>query len=492
MSWTVQFTACMVCQPQQRSLRRSIGHNTKKESIHIMKFTSRYISTLVTSLVVLGASLSPALRAQVASQSQAQSATDSQTIGSSSTAASDVDKTSSSTHDGQLMATSSEPDPQASSSAPAAQDQTPAAATPPAAPTPLPNPTMTAPLATAAPAHTFDAGPFGTVAITGILSGMGMVQNNWIPGDKSSNWDVSNAQIFVQKTTGWWQFYLQGGAYNILAAGLPFLSTGHTLSNLFGPLPVGYVKFVKGGFSAQIGELPTLIGAEYTFDFENLDIERGLLWNQENAINRGIQLNETYKKLTLSASWNDGFYSNRYNWITGTAAYAFNAANTVSFVAGGNAGVTRSSTFAAPLYQNNSAIYELIYTYAKGNWFIQPYWQYTDVPKNKSIGVLNGTSTDGFALLFNYNFKHGISAALRPEYITSSGNSKDGSVNLLYGPGSNAFGFTFTPTWQKGGFFARADVSVVKASSIAKGAAFGTSGNQDSQTRGVIEAGFMF
>ena len=68
------------------------------------------------------------------------------------------------------------------------------------------------------------------------------------------------------------------------------------------------------------------------------NIERGLLWNQENAINRGIQLNEAYKKLTLSASWNDGFYSNRYTWITGTAAVAFNAANTLSFVAGGNAG----------------------------------------------------------------------------------------------------------------------------------------------------------
>ena len=62
------------------------------------------------------------------------------------------------------------------------------------------------------------------------------------------------------------------------------------------------MKFVKGGFSAEVGALPTLIGAEYTFSFENMNIERGLLWNQENAVNKGIQLNEAYKKLTLPSA----------------------------------------------------------------------------------------------------------------------------------------------------------------------------------------------
>jgi hypothetical protein len=52
------------------------------------------------------------------------------------------------------------------------------------------------------------------------------------------------------------------------------------------------------------------MGAEYTFTFENMNIERGLLWNQENAINRGIQVNQTIGK-SASLSWNDGFYSNR-------------------------------------------------------------------------------------------------------------------------------------------------------------------------------------
>ena len=153
------------------------------------------------------------------------------------------------------------------------------------------------------------------------------------PGDQPTHWDVSNAQVFIQKTTGWFQWYLQGGAYNIPARATPFLQDGPTITNLYGPVPTAYFKLVKGNFNVEVGELPTLVGAEYTFDFENMNIERGLLWNQEPAISRGIQLNEVYKKLTLAFSWNDGYFSNRYTSFSGSAAVAINAANTLTFVA---------------------------------------------------------------------------------------------------------------------------------------------------------------
>src|SRR5579863_5170044 len=354
------------------------------------------------------------------------------------------------------------PDP-APQSAPSS---TPAAATPaaaPAAPAPLPTPSMSGPVATAIP-HEIAAGPFGKLQVTGILSGMGWTEGDHIAGDPSSHWDVSNAQVFNQKTTGWWQFYLQGGAYNIPALGTPFLSTGKTVENLYGPFPQGYVKLVKGNFNVEVGALPTLIGAEYTFTFENMNIERGLLWNQENAVNRGIQLNDTYKKLTLAFSWNDGFYSNHYNWLTGSAAWAFNASNTLSFVGGGNFSANGRSTFATPELLNNSSIYNLIYTYTHGNWIVSPYFQYTNVPRNTNIGINAGGHTDGGAVLLDYAFKHGFSVALRPEYIKSSGNVLDpNAINLLYGPGSGAFSFTVTPTYIKDGFFIRGDFSIVHA-----------------------------
>src|SRR5215475_10168293 len=221
-------------------------------------------------------------------------------------------------------------------SAPAPADgQAPAAApaTPPPGPTPLPTPAITGPLAGQPPAI-FDAGPFGKIAVNGLLTGMGVAQNNPVPGDDNHQAALSNGQVFIQKTDGWFQFYVQAGAYDILSLGVPFLATDKTMTQTFGPVPVAFVKLQAGkNTSIQIGELPTLIGAEYTFSFENMNIERGLLWNQETAISRGIQVNQTMGKVSASLSWNDGFYSNRYTWLSGSLAYA-NGPNALSFVAG--------------------------------------------------------------------------------------------------------------------------------------------------------------
>ena len=321
---------------------------------------------------------------------------------------------------------------------------------------------------------------------------MGSTEGDHIAGDNATHYDVSNAQIFVQKTSGWWQFYLQGGAYNLLAIGAPFLSTADTMKNIYGPFPQGYLKLGKGNYDIKIGALPTLIGAEYTFSFENMNIERGLLWNQENAVNKGIQIDDTYKKLALSLSWNDGFYSDRYSWLFGSATYTFNSANTLAFIGGGNAGAYAKNTAATPLYLNNEQIYNLIYTYTKGNWVIQPYYQYTDVPTNARVGITRGANTNGGALLMTYNLTHTFSLSARPEYIKTSGSLKNGSANLLYGPGSGAFGFTVTPTYHKDAFFMRADVAIVHATDMTAGAGFGSAGLSANQPRGVLEAGFMF
>ena len=234
---------------------------------------------------------------------------------------------------------------------------------------------------------------------------------------------------------------------------MPFLATDKTVTSLYGPLPVAFVKFVPGkNTSILVGELPTLIGAEYTFTFENVNISRGLLWNQENAVNRGVQINQTLCKFSASLSWNDGFYSNRYNWVTGSLAYT-NGPHSVMFCAGGNLGQTDYQTFASPV-QNNGSIYNVMYTYTKGPWIILPYFQYTSVPTNSKIGIAKGASTVGGAVLASYAFKRGLSLAGRWEYIGSSGSAADQSVNLMYGPGSAGTSVTVTPTFQRGGFVA--------------------------------------
>ncbi|HLK34456.1 MAG TPA: outer membrane beta-barrel protein [Terriglobales bacterium] len=332
--------------------------------------------------------------------------------------------------------------------------------------------------------------------MNGILDGLGMWTGNYVAGDSSTQAALSNGQVFIQKPDGWFQFYLQAGAYNIAALGAPFLATDKTMSQLFGPVPVAFVKFQPGknspfkNTSLQIGALPTLIGAEYTFTFENMNIHRGLLWNQENAVNRGIQLNQVMGKFTASFSWNDGFYSNRYSWLTGSLTYV-KGPHSLAFVAGGNYGQTARQTYATPV-QNNSSIYNLIYTYTKGPWILQPYFQYTNVPTNLSIGIVKGASTTGGAMLASYTFKHGFSLPVRWEYISSSGSVADESVNLLYGPGSAATSITVTPTFQKSGFFIRGDLAYVHASSITPGDAFSRSGLNQNQPRAMAEFGFLF
>ena len=363
-------------------------------------------------------------------------------------------------------------------------------APPTAPPTALPTPAITGPLQ-AAPPIVVNAGPLGKLDLNGVVSGIGLWQDNHFAGDNAGQAALSNGQVFIQKMSGWWQFYVQVGAYNVLALGTPFLPTDKAITDLYGPVPVAFVKLVPGkNTSILVGALPTLMGAEYTFDFENMNVERGLLWNQENAVNRGIQLNHIMGKFTASISWNDGYYSNRYSWLSGSLTYA-NGPHSFSLVGMGNLGQTARQTFATPV-QNNGSMYALIYTYTKGNWIVQSYVQYGSVPTNPEVGVVHGASTTGGALLVSHTLKRGFSMAGRGEYISSTGRAADNAVNLMFGPGSAAWSLTLTPTYQYRRFFTRGDLSYVHATTYTRGDVFGSSGSNPNQARGVIEVGFIF
>ena len=67
----------------------------------------------------------------------------------------------------------------------------------------LSTPSMSGPLAANPTPPTFDAGPLGPIYVDGVLSGIGFWQDNHIPSDQTWRGDLSNAQLFVQKTSGW-------------------------------------------------------------------------------------------------------------------------------------------------------------------------------------------------------------------------------------------------------------------------------------------------
>jgi hypothetical protein len=58
----------------------------------------------------------------------------------------------------------------------------------------------------------------------------------------------------------------------------------------------------------------------------------------------------------------------------------------LAFVAGGNLGQTAFQSLSTPV-QNNGSIYNIIYTYNKGSWIVQP--------TNAKIGILKGNKTQG-------------------------------------------------------------------------------------------------
>lgn len=346
--------------------------------------------------------------------------------------------------------------------------------------------------------NSFDAGPLGTVYITGVVSGFAQAQNNIDAGDKNVQGDVSNAQIFINKPTGLVQFFAQAGAYSLPDLGVPYIRSSKATDDFYGPFPQWYVKLAPtDSFSVEVGKLPTLIGAEYTFSFENLNIERGLLWNQENAVNRGVQVNYTKGPLALSASWNDGMYSNKYSWAWLSATYTIDPADTLAVIASCSTRHTSESTLVTPLYQNNEQLYNVIYTHTAGPWTFQPYVQYTHVPAIAAIGAFHGASTYGAALFVNYAFDGksalaGVSVPVRVEYIASTGNAAEGAPNLMYGPGSKAWSITVTPTYQHDAFFARFELSYVGTSSTTRGLVFGPNGNDTSQSRALLETGIVF
>lgn len=371
---------------------------------------------------------------------------------------------------------------------------------PPPAPAAVPAPEPEAPAATAmtVPAlsgplvanpnpYAFGVGDFGKIYVTGAVSGLGLFQSDPVPGNTHTHLDLSNGQVMVQKNEGLFQFFVQAGVYSFPTLGTPYFHVGRVTGNTFGPVPVAYAKIAPNDqFSFQVGKLPTLIGAEYAFTYQNMNIERGLLWNQEPIISRGIQGNYTAGPLTISVSLNDGFYSNNYNWISGLASYALNKENTIAVVAGGNFGESRKGTFVTPLAQNNSRIVNLIYTYNAEPWLITPYFQYTDVPANAALGLTSARSYGG-AVLANYKVNDNVNVAGRVEYITT-----DGANNILYGPGSSAASFTVTPTWQNGIWFVRGEASVVQLFDRATGAGFGKNGAGTTQARWLLEGGVLF
>ncbi|TXN20700.1 porin [Methylobacterium sp. WL9] len=362
------------------------------------------------------------------------------------------------------------------------------------------------------------ASPIGDLYLGGAFSAMAYSFSNPFNAaltpvntdpDRNQRLDASNAMLFIQKADGPFQFFVAAGLYSIPTLGLPVFQSYDQNSALFGPVPIAYGKYqINDEWSFQGGRMFTNIGTELLFTFQNINISRGLLFNQENFVNQGVQVNYASGPWAASLAVTDGFFSGELNWVTGLITYKIDDANTIGVNGGtnfskfNNAGRGSQFSYATPLNLQNSSIVSVNYTYANGPWTITPYLQYTDVSGDVGLGIPTSASTFGAAILGAYAFTDWFSLGGRFEYIQQDGNrlSAVPQTNLLYGPGSSAFSYTVTPTFTFDRFFIRGEYSFVDLQDIQRGnvlagtlgTGFGRTGNRTTQERYMIETGITF
>lgn len=221
-------------------------------------------------------------------------------------------------------------------------------------------PAMNGPLVANQNPSSFDAGPFGPIYMTGAITGLGLWQNNISPGDQHSLASLSNGQFFFQKPEGLFQYFVQAGAYTIPSLGTPYVNTHEATGDFFGPMPVAYLELAPSSTFSSRAASSHLDRRRLHLFVPKSEYRAQPSVEPEPAVSRGGQVNYTAGPLALSFSLNDGFYSNRYTWLTGSATYTLDNANKFALVAGVNYAHTTKLTLATPLFQNNETILNLI------------------------------------------------------------------------------------------------------------------------------------
>jgi hypothetical protein len=361
----------------------------------------------------------------------------------------------------------------------------------------------------------FTIAGFGDIYVGGAMTGYAYTQTNpfaaalapGVAGDRTARVDFSNLTAYIQKADGPFQFFVQVGAYAIPSLGAPIYGAFDQTRLVFGPVPVAFGKYVfSDNWSIQGGRMPTLIGTEAPFTFQNLNISRGLLFNQENTINQGVQVNYGNGPWSASVAGTDGFFSGQISWLSGSLAYKIDDSNTVGINGGLNLGRTNvldrsvQYQFATPNLLQNSGILDINYTYANGPWIVTPYVQFTNIARDATLGILQSASTYGGAVLASYAFTDHFALAGRVEYETQTGVPGSGTTSPLYGAGSSALSLTVTPTFTWDRYFLRGEYSHVELYNItgpsqafgALGTGFGRTGGGASQDRYMVETGVVF
>src|SRR5581483_8371283 len=340
--------------------------------------------------------------------------------------------------------------------------------------------------------------------VTGVVTGTTFTSNNPNAAgaldtpngaDLKSRTQLSNALLTIAGTSGKFRFTVMAGAYAFPVVGQAINPTFQPFANtnLYGYVPVAYAQLVpNANWTISAGKLPTLLGQENAFTFQNPNIQRGLVWNAEPIVSRGVRVAYTYSAFSAALEYNDGYYSGSRRAFEGLIGWAPTAASSLQFIFIVPEANTPSSPTAAVA---NKREYDLMYTQQIGKLQLLPYLLWMQSPSSATAGFAASENAFGAVLLANYAFNGNFSLGGRLETLQNGSATSDSSGNadfIGYGPGSGAASITLTPTYKSAHTIVRAEWSYAVGTNIRPGLGFGSTGTLTNQTRLGLEAGFQF
>jgi len=350
-------------------------------------------------------------------------------------------------------------------------------------------------------AFQLDEGAFGKLNIDGAVSGYYLYSNNVPPnstpppnGDKKNRYDISNALVNISKPDGLVRFTIVAGAYAFPTVGETTAKTTQSGYNtdLYSALPIAYLEFdPNSSVSIKAGKLPTMIGYESAFTYQNIDIQRSILWGMQPVVSRGIRFTYTKGIFTGNIELNDGFYSEKKLAVEGSFSLAPNQNSSISFNFIYPDKSTKPNPTANPA---NKQEYELTGSYTLSKFTFAFDSMYVHVPTETDPSV-NTQSNHAFGIAgyATYNINDAWSLNARAEYDEEGSSGTD---IMGFGLGAHAYSITITPEYKYKQFFIRPEVSYVHITNVASAYYYtspsDTTPTKNTQIRLGLEAGFVF
>lgn len=332
-------------------------------------------------------------------------------------------------------------------------------------------------------------GPLGPWQIAGAIAGLAL---GAIPGNANPR-RTANVLISLHKITPAWELFVQTGTYAFPAV----LGPTANIQALpqFGPVPVAYALWKPGdGVSLRAGILPSLLGPENVFTYQNVNIERGVIWNNlENTVSRAAEVDWSRQRWSGSLQFGDGFYSRSFGAVSGLLSFAPRASDTViaAFL-----WPNRATPPNATFHDANARVLELSWTHSSGAWTWTPALVLFEAPESAADASPRPVRVLATALYGGYRWNPEWSVALRLEGA-ANGNldapAGDEHHNPLgTGAGTRLATVTLTPVWSRQQLFVRGEAAWVWLGRFRSGLGFGPRGTGRSQGRAAVELGVAF